>query len=119
MTIPSVPPLGDDARADAAMRALFASADRAPVGDEAFVQQIMGQVTSATARRGERAVMALGIVLVGLAATFAPHFAAGAGELGLAFVKNMPHLPALNTQVSGVVLALTLAGAGWLYAERG
>lgn len=119
MTTQPVTHVEDDARADAALRALFASAERPPLGDEAFVRHVMGRVHEASARRGERAVMALGVVLVGLAVTLAPQLGTAAGELGLAFVKNMPHLPELSAQATGMLLAMGLAVAGWIYSERG
>jgi hypothetical protein len=114
-----IPPADAEARADAAMREVFAGASRPPLGDEAFVSAVMGKVAAAKSASGDRVAWALGLALAGLAAIVVPHIGQIGGDVGLAILKAAPHLTALSTQAAGALLAITAAAAGWLYTERG
>jgi hypothetical protein len=103
---------------DAAMAALFGTASRPPMGDEAFVGQVMARVEKEKAARSVRGQIVAPAIVAGAAAMIYPF----SDFLGLMFKQTLVALtgsaPELNAGAATVLLALAAAGAAWAYTER-
>lgn len=108
-----------DDRDDRALEALFAEAPRPPMGDEAFVGVVMGRVAAfETRKKGSR--QAVGLGLFGLTAgAMILNYGEIIGAFNNAFAGYAAQLPALGAGGSAALIAMAVAAAGWLYAERG
>jgi len=104
---------------DARMRALFGEASRPPMGDEDFVQSVMGRVEDARASAKVRSsAMALGTIAIGCAVLW-PFKAAIATAIALPLEKYAASLPMLSAGATGLLIAAAASVAALVYAERG
>lgn len=111
------------ARADAALRALFAEAPRPAMGDERFTAGVMAAVDAAQARRRVR----LDLATMGLAAAAAALVAARGGELMVAltdafadaYAPQIAQMPSMSAAATALLAAAVATAAGWMVAERG
>ncbi len=106
-------------RDEALLQSLFADAARAPMGDETFVQGVMGRVSDHTARTQARVTTlawAGGAVAAFLAAT---NFTAIVAEISKAFADvNLSGVPALGGGASVLLLVAAVAGGAYLFSDR-
>lgn len=106
-------------REDARMRALFGASARPPMGDEMFVQAVMGRVHEARAvDKGRRNALAIGGMAL-LGAVLWPFKAALGTGLTLTAARYAPDFSMLNSGASALLIAGVAAVAAWAYAERG
>lgn len=107
-----------DDRADAALKSLFAEAERPPMGDLAFVSAAMARVRADVARKREFANLGLGVAI----AVVAGGVAFNAGDIFGAAIDVLAPYAASAPQISMGFVTLLIAGAaagmGVLVAER-
>jgi hypothetical protein len=106
-----------DAAADAALRALFAEADRPPMGDERFTKAVMARVQAqASWRRQVR--MAVGVGLGACAAALlAPHLGGGAADISSSLTVAAAMTPGLGASAATLLGFGLLCAAGWAMAD--
>lgn len=101
------------------MRALFGESPRPPMGDEAFVAQVMGRVQDAKAVRNvQRSTAALGAAALGVAVLWPYKAALGTG-LALSLSRVTADLPMLSGSAGALLIAAAASLAALAYAERG
>jgi uncharacterized membrane protein len=104
---------------DARMRALFGDMSRPPMGDEAFVAQVMGRVEEVkSARKVQRGTVALGVAALGVAVLWPYKAALGTG-LTLSLSAATVDLPMLSGSAGALLIAAAASLAALAYAERG
>lgn len=104
---------------DARMRALFGEASRPPMGDEDFVQSVMGRVEEAKASAKVRSsAIALGGIAIASAMLW-PFKAAILTALTLPLEKYVASAPMLGAGATAMLIAVAASAAGLVYAERG
>lgn len=104
---------------DARLRALFAGADQPPMGDERFTAAVMGRVDTARRSVSARQMGFAFLGVVGAALAVAANIGPATDAVTNAFAPYAAQLPMLSAGASTALLAMALAAAGWLYAERG
>jgi hypothetical protein len=108
-----------DAETDARMAAIFASASRPPMGDEAFVQTISRRVGRLEQGRKQRMALAGGLALAAGGVTVFLNGPTALGALADNYAGYMQYAHQLGGGASALLLAAALSVAGWAYAERG
>lgn len=117
--------LNDDAHADAAMRALFAGADRPPMADERFTKSVMAQIEAdASNKRQWRLALGVGLASVAGALAF-PYLTTGVVGMGAAdavaaFNQVGQSIPYVGATGLAAALLGAIGLAGWVVAsDRG
>lgn len=104
-------------REDALMRSLLAGS-AAPLGDEAFVQGVMGRVAreSAAAQARVSWLMWIGVALAAFLA--ATNFTAILAEVSRVLLAANWQMPALSGSAGVLLLVALGAGGAYLFSER-